>query len=553
MLEFLSDEPIARDDGLADAVMQIGTELGRVYERQHAETALRRREEQFSQIIENAPLWIFVKDRDGRYLLVNKSIANAYGLTPEEMVGRTQEEFYDFPEEVAKIRATDLKVIENRVAQKLYTAEFHAPDGDIRTLRIVKVPFTTQDGDVAVLGMATDVTDEKRVEAELRRGLRMDALGHMTGGVAHDFNNLLTIILGNLQLLVRRLDEPASKTLAETAERAALRGADVTRRLLAFARSQPLDPKPTDMNSLITDMVALVERTLGAGIEIHRRLANGLWTTMADPAQVENALINLVVNARDAMPDGGKVTLSTTNITLGETSMVRRQIEIEPGDYVRVAVRDTGTGMSEETAARALEPFFTTKEVGKGSGLGLSSIYGFARQSGGGVRIQTALGKGTKVSIFLPRCDPLPVDAPDEQQDEAAMGRQETVLLVEDEPDVRAFATTALETVNYRVIPVGDAEAAMTVLTENKEKIDVLFTDIVLPGDMDGWGLAEATRNLCPQLKIILTSGNWELASKAPPQAVSDAAVLQKPYSHQELAQVIQSVIDPGVPKRRSR
>ncbi|MEE8333278.1 MAG: response regulator, partial [Alphaproteobacteria bacterium] len=212
---------------------------------------------------------------------------------------------------------------------------------------------------------------------------------------------------------------------------------------------------------------------------------------------------------------------------------------------VRVALRDTGFGMSEETAARALEPFFTTKDVGKGSGLGLSSIYGFARQSGGGVRIQTAPGKGTKVSIFLPRCESLPVDAPGHQQDEEAMGRQETVLLVEDEPDVRGFATMALENVNYRVIPVGAAEPAMKVLRENKEKIDVLFTDIVLPGDMDGWGLAEAARDLHPELKIILTSGNWELAGKSPPKAVSDAAVLQKPYSHQELAQIIQSAINP--------
>jgi len=552
VLEFLSDKPIARDDGLADAVMQIGTELGRVYERQRAETALRRREEQFSQIIENAPLWIFVKDREGRYLLVNKSITSAYGLSPEDMLGHTQGQFYHHPEAVEKIRAGDLDVIENRVKHAQYTVEFHAPDGDTRILRIIKVPFTTQDGDTAVLGMAADITDEKRAEAELRRAHRMDALGHMTGGVAHDFNNLLTIILGNLQLLLRRLDDPATRTLAETAERAAQRGADVTGRLLAFARSQPLAPRPTDMNGLIDDVIALVERALGPGIEVERKLAAGLWATMADPAQVENALINLAVNARDAMPDGGKVILSTANVSLGRTSAARRQIDVEPGDYVRVALRDTGVGMTEETAARALEPFFTTKDVGKGSGLGLSSIYGFARQSGGGVRIETAPGSGTKVSIFLPRCEPLPDAAVDDQKGQEVVGRLETVLLVEDEPDVRNFATQALTSVNYRVVPVPKADKAMALLRADEEPVDVLFTDIVLPGEMDGWALAEAARMLRPELKIILSSGNWELAGKSPPHAVSDAAILQKPYSHKELARVVQSAIDRGAAKRRS-
>ena len=407
-------------------------------------------------------------------------------------------------------------------------------------MRLVKMPYMMQDGEVCVLGIGLDITDEKRVEEERWRAQRLDALGQMTGGVAHDFNNLLTIILGNLQLLGRRLEDPALLKLTGAAERAARRGGDVTGRLLAFARSQPLEAMSVDPNALIKDVIPLIERTVGQGIEIECVLDEGLNSALADSAQIESALINLTANARDAMPEGGKITITTGNLEVINRLIDKGQV-LTPGNYVVVSVRDNGTGMDSDVAARALEPFFTTKSVGKGSGLGLPSVYGFAEQSGGGVTIDSEPGEGTCVSIYLPQSkEKASVVAPAEAV--KSTGRQEMVLLVEDEADVREYARAVLENLNYRVIEAADCDEALAIL-RGPQSLDLLFSDVILPGEMDGPAIAREGLKMRPGLKVVLTSGNWDLTSPNSMPMLEGVAILPKPYTQESLADIIQKVL----------
>jgi PAS domain S-box-containing protein len=402
VLEFFSDRQMDRDEAISNAVSQIGTELGRVYERQRAALALSRREEQLRQIIDNAPLHIFVRDHEGRFLLANEAVAAVYDMTPEELVGRKQEDVYPYPDRVAKMLQSDQEIIANGEPQVFEHISFYNYDGSKRDVRVFKVPFTTYSGEVAVLGISVDITDEKRAEAELWRAQRMDALGQMTGGVAHDFSNLLMIMQGNLQLLHRRIEDPDLRELADTAIRAARRGGDLTGRLLAFARSQPLLPRVVNLNALIEDILPLILQAVGQEIGADCTLSPDLWNAEVDRSELENALINLAVNARDAMPDGGRISFITHNEVIKAENGQGRTGDLPVGKYAVISVRDTGVGMTDEVAARALEPFFTTKEFGGGSGLGLSGVYGFVQQSGGDVVIDTAPGKGTTISIWLP-------------------------------------------------------------------------------------------------------------------------------------------------------
>ena len=541
VLEFYATEVVPRDEGIVEVLRQAGTELGRVYEREQAEKDARRREEQLRQIIDNVPHWIYVKDREGRYLLANKALAAAYGCTIDDVIGRRQQDLLHDDAEAARILAHDRSVIVTGQVAVTPNGLFRVADGGVRNLRIIKMPYTTQSGELAVLGIAEDITEQRAAENERRRAQRMDALGKMTGGVAHDFNNLLTIILGNLQLLERRLKDDPLRTLAQTAERAARRGADVTRRLLAFARSQPLEPRSIDLNDMVRDMTALVERSLGSTIAIETVLANDLWQTRADPGQVENALLNLVINSRDAMPHGGRLVIETSNVTFADRA--RRPGDLAPGDYVAVAVRDNGTGMSEDVIARAVEPFFTTKEVGKGSGLGLSMIYGFVRQSGGDLTIESELGKGTTVRLYLPRVVGMVATGP-EREAPMPVGGRETVLLVEDDPDVRSFARTALANLDYRVIEAESAAAALEML-ETAGHSDLLFVDTTLPGGMNGVTLAEAVRRRIPAIGVVITSGNPDVLHDEQAAALR-TAFLRKPYTQQDLATMIRSILDQG-------
>jgi signal transduction histidine kinase/CheY-like chemotaxis protein len=380
---------------------------------------------------------------------------------------------------------------------------------------------------------------------KLTQSQKMEAMGQLTGGVAHDFNNLLTVILGNAEHLAEKL--AAHKELhaiAESIATAAERGSDLTRSLLAFARKQPLMPRDIDIGQKIVGMEQLLRRTLGEHIECEFRLDENLWQASVDPGQLASALLNLVLNARDAMPSGGKLTVEVHNTSLGESD-VDVNGQAQPGDYVMVAVTDTGTGMTAEVAGRAFEPFFTTKEVGKGTGLGLSMVYGFAQQSGGSVQIRSEPGHGTAVRLFFPRVATPQASAAPSAGQQAKPSGSETVLVVEDDDMVRGYVEGELKALGYRVIVTREAPAALAIL-RGSEKIHLLFTDVVMPGGMFGTELAKEAARLRPDLKILLTSGHTEHPVDAIDGGGREVRILNKPYRRHDLAATLRSVLKAG-------
>ncbi len=376
---------------------------------------------------------------------------------------------------------------------------------------------------------------------KLRQSQKMEAMGQLTGGVAHDFNNLLTVILGNAEYIAEKLAAHAElRSFAEGIVMAAERGAELTRSLLAFSRKQPLMPKDIDIGRQILGMEQLLQRTLGEHIECEFLLDRGLWLASVDPGQLASALLNLVLNARDAMPNGGKLTVEVRNASL-DKAYAERNSDARPGDYVMVAVTDTGSGMTAEVAARAFEPFFTTKEVGKGTGLGLSMVYGFAQQSGGSMKIDSKPRHGTAITLFFPR-----VGAPDATGSRpinpiTTPAGRETILLVEDDDMVRAYVKNELKALGYRVIVTPNGPAALEVL-RRPGQIDLLFTDVVMPGGLFGPQLADEASRLRPGLKVLFTSGYSEHPVKSADRP--DVRILNKPFRRHDLALMLRSVLE---------
>jgi PAS domain S-box-containing protein len=384
------------------------------------------------------------------------------------------------------------------------------------------------------------------LEAQLRRAQRLEAVGQLTGGVAHDFNNLLTIILGNAEMLAEALEDDRLRVLAEMTQTAAERGSELTGRLLAFARRQPLDPAPTDVNALLAEMDGLLRRTLGGEVQIETVRGGGLWRALVDGAQLESAVLNLCINARDAMPDGGRLTIETGNVFLDQAYADSAE-EVAPGQYVMVAISDTGAGMAPEIAARAFEPFFTTKPVGRGSGLGLSMVFGFAKQSRGHVKIYSEPGQGTTVRLYLPRAHQAAATVPQPQPAQRVEGGGETVLVAEDDPMVRSHVAALLRDLGYRVIAVADAAAALDTL-RGGAAVDLLFTDVVMPGGINGRELAERARALRPGLPVLFTSGYTENAIVHHGRLDPGVLLLAKPYRRRELAAKIRQALDAARP-----
>jgi PAS domain S-box-containing protein len=404
---------------------------------------------------------------------------------------------------------------------------------------------------IGALAFVRDITERQRMEEQLRQAQKMEAVGQLTGGVAHDFNNLLTIILGNLDRLSDRLEalsggdvDAEAKRLAGAACRAAERGALLTRRLLAFSRRQPLEPTPVDPNKLVAGMSELLRRTLGEGVATETILAGGIWRTLADPNQLENAILNLAVNARDAMARGGKLTIETANAFLDDDYALQHE-DVNPGQHVMIAVSDTGIGMTKEVADKAFEPFFTTKEVGQGTGLGLSQVYGFVRQSGGHVKLYTEPGDGTTVKIYLPRLlaeETVRETPPAALAPVVSTARGELILVVEDDADVRAFSTDALIELGYRVIGAADGETALR-LVESEPEISLMFTDIGLPGGLNGRQVADAARRIRPSLRVLFTTGYARNAIVHQGRLDPGVDLLAKPFSRSVLGSKIRQVL----------
>lgn len=398
-------------------------------------------------------------------------------------------------------------------------------------------------GETYFTGIIHDLSERKRVERALEHSNKLEAVGQLTGGVAHDFNNLLTIIVGNLELLEMKLKDQEQRDLLTEAQEAADLGARLTERLLAFARRSHLEPEIVDLNSLVVSLTDMLHRTLGETVSLSTALSTDLWQTRVDPGQIESVIVNLAVNARDAMPDGGKLILETRNVEFDEL-YAATEVGLNPDDYVQLTVSDTGRGISDEIRERVFEPFFTTKEVGRGTGLGLSMVYGFAKQSNGHVSIYSETGKGTSVNLYLPRHREAdqPVVTPKRQPKvKASVG--EVILVVEDNSRVRRLTLARLQELGYRVLESSSGPEALEVLDEN-ETIDLIFSDLVMPGGMSGYDLCDEVRQRRPGIKVLLTSGYAEKLVNAERPADKQIKVLRKPYRQADLEQSVREALN---------
>ncbi|CAA9285857.1 MAG: Sensory box histidine kinase/response regulator [uncultured Acetobacteraceae bacterium] len=487
---------------------------------------------------------------DRTIVAVNPAWTALLGWTEGELVGESLTGLVH-PDDVERTLAEAGKLSRGLTTLR-FENRYRHKDGSCRWLSWTAVPAGG-----FVHGVGRDITAERAAQAELaeaqeqlRQAQKMEAVGQLTGGVAHDFNNLLQVVLGSLDLLRRRVPDADERTRRsiQGATEAAKRGAVLTARLLAFSRRQTLDPKPVEPNKLVAGMSDLLRRSLGEAVRIETVLAGGLWRACADPNQLENAILNLAVNARDAMPEaGGKLTIETANAHLDER-YAREHADVPAGQYVMIAVSDTGTGMSPEVASKAFEPFFTTKDVGQGTGLGLSQVYGFVRQSGGHVKIYSEPGEGTTVKIYLPRLHGAAEAAGARGGAESDRtlplpnGEGETVLVVEDEENVRRFTTEALRDLGYRVLEAGGAAAALRLLDAHGAEVDLLFTDVVMP-EANGRKLADEALRRRPGLKVLFTTGYSRNAIIHNGALDPGVQLIGKPFTVEELAAKLRAVL----------
>jgi PAS domain S-box-containing protein len=383
-------------------------------------------------------------------------------------------------------------------------------------------------------GIITDLSERKRVEEalleserRLSQAQRLEAIGQLTGGVAHDFNNLLTVITGNLELMEMQIESEDLREMIADAQEAANLGARLTERLLAFARRSHLEPQVVNINELVLMVTSMLRRTLGEQVALSTILAPGVWSSRIDPAQAESAIVNLALNARDAMPRGGKLLIETQNIRHGREE-TDSNLDLPPGDYVQIVVADTGTGMSREVLERAIEPFFTTKPRGHGTGLGLSMVYGFARQSGGNIEIASAPDEGTTIRIYLPRsADVMPQERDETGASEESASHVGSILVVEDDAQVRKLTVSRLRKLGYRTDECPDGVSAIARL-EDGRRFDLIFSDVVMPGGVSGYDVARRARELDPDVRVLLTSGYTE--DSMSDEAQDDVRLLRKPY-----------------------
>ena len=514
-----------------------------VEERRHAEERLAAGEQRYRQVIEliREALWIHC---DGRLVFVNNAAAQMFGAAgPEQLVGRPTLDIID-PRDRERAAERTKVLVDARRQVPLTEMRLQRIDGRPLVVEIQAVPFD-HEGRPGVLAVARDITMRKDIEEQLRQSQKMEAIGQLTGGLAHDFNNLMMVVIGNLDRLDSTLvgNQPA-REMAHSALSAALRGSELTRKLLAFARKQSLQSTVVDLNELVASMTSLLDRTLGEKIQVAVRIGRELWPIETDPAQVESALANLAINARDAMPGGGKLTIETANTALDATYAAENP-DAAAGDYVMLAVTDTGTGIAPEDLGRVFEPFFTTKGPGKGSGLGLSMVYGFMKQSGGHIKIYSEIGHGTVVRLYFPRTGAAaaPSAAPEAPApQETAVAHGELILVVEDNADVRRTAVSQLRDLGYRTIQAANGKEALAQL-DGASQIALVFTDIVMPGGMTGWELGTAIKAVRPDLPILYTSGFSESSVQDDRAHAASRQFLPKPYRKRDLAQKLQQLL----------
>jgi PAS domain S-box-containing protein len=546
--------PVLGPDGEIERWIGLCTELQQIVEarqtlaRSHEdlEREVARRTAERDRVWNHSRDLLVVIDRDGVFRAVSPAWTRVLGHRPEEVIGRSFREFIAAEDVAANLEG--MRSTLQRIELTGFDVRYrHKSDG----WRWISW-HTSTDADL-VYGYGRDITAEKakdealaQAEEQLRQSQKMEAVGQLTGGIAHDFNNLLMGVIGSLELIQRYIQAGRHGEIERFAEMAigsANRAAALTHRLLAFSRRQPLDPKIVDANAMIDGMAELLRRTLGESIAVSVVCAEGLWATRCDPHQLESSILNLIINARDAMPRGGRLTIETSNTRL-DAAYAQRHRDVVPGDYVCIAVTDTGIGMNADVAARAYEPFFTTKPIGQGTGLGLSMVYGFTRQSEGHTRIYSEPGRGTTLKLYLPRRQG-DADVPGEPPaaaEPAPTVREQVVLVIEDDADVRDVVVDVLQDMHYQVLEAGDGPQGLQLL-QAADRVDLLLSDIGLPG-MDGREVANAARRLRPQLKVLFMTGYAEKAAINGGFLDAGMEMVTKPFSIDTLSRRIREILD---------
>lgn len=531
-------QPARTAGGAVSGVIIEGSDVTDLHE---SERHLRAEREATQAIFAYSRDIICTMQRDGRLGRISASVRSVLGYEPAELFGRVYLELVH-PEDVARTRAMAQALLTGHQVSA-FENRFLRKDGSVVHLAWSLVWVAEQDRAYAI---GRDLSDRVHHEAAVRNAQKREAVGRLAGGLAHDFNNLLTIVVGNADALSEELaHRPDLRQLADMTRDAAERGAELTRRLLALSRQQVLAPRTVDVNALVHGMVELLRRSLGEAVEMQVRTAADLWHAYIDSSQLESAILNLCVNARDAMPQGGHLVIETRKICIEElfqdSGFVRNTDDLTPGEYVRISVQDTGCGMAPEVMERAFDPFFSTKESDKGTGLGLAMVHGFARQSGGTATVCSAIGAGTTVSIYLPRSDRVVDDVACELETRPGPHVEARILLVEDDAMVRDYATRVLRGLGYPLLVACDAAEALVHLGSDAP-IDLLFTDVVMPGGMGGPELAEYAARLRPGLAVLYTSGytDNQLLQRDGEKAV---LLLRKPYRRQALAAMVQQAL----------
>jgi len=531
----LSVAPIRSSSGEIIGASKTARDLG---ERKQAQKALHQEIEERQRVFETSQDLILVADTKGNFVQVSPSSQSILGYEPFEMVGRNAIDF---------IHPDDLDIAreEMRAARRG------------RQKRSFETRYIHQDGHEVVLSwlgtwseparrhfvIGRDQTEKLAAEAQFRQAQKMEAVGQLTGGIAHDFNNILTVITGTIGILAEAVtDRPELEAIAKMIDDAAERGGQLTKHLLAFARKQPLQPREIDVNALVLEAAKLLRPTLGEHIQVQSLLADDAWPALVDPNQLTTAILNLALNARDAMPSGGSLAIETKNTYLDE-AYADMHAEVNPGNYVMIAVSDTGSGIAPKNLDRVFDPFFTTKEVGKGTGLGLSMVYGLVKQSNGHIKIYSEQGHGTTVKLYLPQASGVDQGSGEMLSLSPLKGGDEAILVVEDDALVRRYVITQIHSLGYTTLEASNARQALELI-DNGAAIDLLFTDVIMPGSINGRQLADEALRLRPGLKVLFTSGYTENAIVHHGRLDAGVLLLAKPYRRPELARMIRVALD---------